>query len=66
MAKNIAEAEVLITMNGKAAENALADLKKQQEQCNDAIKAGIDAQKELDKLKKTSIGDYQKEEGGEQ
>ena len=42
MAKNTAEAEVLITMNGKAAENALAALRKQQEQCNDAIKAGID------------------------
>ena len=63
MAKNTAEAEVLITMNGKAAENALASLRKQQEQCNDAIRAGIEAQKELDKLKSTSIGDYQKVEG---
>ena len=50
-------------MNGKAAVNALADLKKQQEKCNDAVKAGIEAQMELDKLKKTSIGDYQKVEG---
>jgi TP901 family phage tail tape measure protein len=63
MAKNTAEAEVLITMNGKAAENALAALRKQQEQCNDAIKAGIEAQKELDKLRKTAIGDYKKVEG---
>ena len=63
MAKNTAEAEVVITMNGKAAVNALADLKKQQEKCNDAVKAGIEAQMELDKLKKTSIGDYQKVEG---
>ena len=63
MAKNTAEAEVLITMNGKAAENALAALRKQQEQCNDAVKAGIEAQKELEKLKKTSIGEYQKVEG---
>lgn len=63
MAKNTAEAEVLISMNGKAAENALAALRKQQEQCNDAVKAGIEAQKELDKLRNTSIGDYQKVEG---
>ena len=63
MAKNTAEAEVLITMNGKAAENALEALRKQQEQCNDAIKAGIEAQKELDKLRKTAIGDYKKVEG---
>lgn len=63
MAKNTAEAEVLITMNGKAAENALAALRKQQDQCNDAVKAGIEAQKELDKLRNTSIGEYQKVEG---
>ena len=63
MAKNTTEAEVLITMNGKAAENALAALRKQQDQCNDAVKAGIEAQKELDKLRNTSIGDYQKVEG---
>lgn len=63
MAKNTQEAEVLITMNGKAAENALAALRKQQEQCNDAIKAGIEAQKELDKLRSTAIGDYKKVEG---
>ena len=63
MAKNTQEAEVLITMNGKAAENALAALRKQKEQCNDAIKAGIEAQKELDKLRSTAIGDYKKVEG---
>ena len=50
-------------MNGKAAENALAALRKQQDQCNDAVKAGIEAQKELDKLRNTSIGEYQKVEG---
>lgn len=63
MAKNTQEAEVLITMNGKAAENALTALRKQQEKCNETVRAGIEAQKELDKLRSTSIGQYQKVEG---
>ncbi len=61
MAKNTQEADVIITVNGKAAEEALTNLTKKQKDYERAVLDGKNAEVELEKLRNTSIADLKLE-----